>query len=1031
MYDENKIKSCFPFPAFRSYQEEVLADIIKSFNSGVEVYLLNGPVGFGKCIKKGSRVFGESRIRPIEDAPNKVITPIGKVKSSYINGVVNSGNKHVVTIKTRFGYELSCTPEHPIAILEGGEISWIEAKNSVGKHCLISKSVVKGEKQFVHIDGIYNGSSVIKFPVDIEIDGDFAEFFGLYVAEGSGYKGTSGICTSDIRNYDLCNLVADKIGCNIRIKHKNDNKSFDIMMYHKSFSDLLINVFGRYSTTKVLPNIIFDLDVNERARFLYGYFNGDGYVNKGNIAVSTSSKELANDIRMLLLSLGICSSIRTRKTYRSDSHEITINSEDFETFYNVIGDFRDGKMLELINKKRNSNLDTIPNCKELIRRLLNDFKHINNLSHRKALDKLSELGVYGLVKSWLYDNRNKQSPTRSNLNKVLDVMGTFTDSHIKLWNIANLPVLYDIVVDVSDNNEEAYVYDIEVPMEHHFVADGFVVHNSPVGIAMGRMTDVVGTKGPQQPFGAYYLSPQNVLVDQLEREKAFSPFIALIKGRDHYSPCLVSGFDDKTCKFGKCQMDDSYECEELCSYKEARDIARVSQICVSNFVYMIIVSDFLFGERDLLIVDEVHSAPKWGLNFVTCTIWSKDIETSIPELETFNQYIEWLGVIDEKFEKDLNDVLVSIEDANENGEINLGLKEKKDHLKEIIDKIGRLLDDYEKYKEEWVWTVVDKGSKKERIQFQPITAGRFLENLIWRRGKKKLLMSGTIFPELFVEEAGLTDKICEYKEIPSTFPVENRPIFYWPCGKMSKDYRDITLPKMSDRVVVIAIRNKGKNGFAHCGSYNIAEYIYQRVKPILGDKVVLQDEDDREGSLQRWIEADNKSLFLSVNMTEGVDLKDDICRYQINCKVQFPYLGDKRVKARMDMKRYVCNLCKKDYRTTKELTGSPCSCGGKYELNMNVHIYTCQVCGKKFVTSKDMINCGCGGLLTKQTFLVDGSYWYDMQAVTDLVQSYGRPVRSETDQAEYWLLDESFMRLYKKRYSSFPKLFKEAVKVIK
>jgi Rad3-related DNA helicase len=35
-------------------------------------------------------------------------------------------------------------------------------------------------------------------------------------------------------------------------------------------------------------------------------------------------------------------------------------------------------------------------------------------------------------------------------------------------------------------------------------------------------------------------------------------------------------------------------------------------------------------------------------------------------------------------------------------------------------------------------------------------------------------------------------------------------------------------------------------------------------------------------------------------MTEGVDLKDDSSRFQIICKVPFPYLGDKLIKKRMN-----------------------------------------------------------------------------------------------------------------------------------
>lgn len=559
---------------------------------------------------------------------------------------------------------------------------------------------------------------------------------------------------------------------------------------------------------------------------------------------------------------------------------------------------------------------------------------------------------------------------------------------------------------------------------------------SPNGICAGRMTDLIGTKGPEQPFGCYYLSPQNILVNQLEKEEAFKPFIKIIKGRDHYGPCRAHKYQDKTCKFGKCQIDDAYECEDMCSYKEARDAAKVAQIAVSNFVYMIVVSDYIFGERDLLIVDECHSAPDWGLNFVTCTIYSKDLGVPVAELNTFDEYIDWLTKVSGRFTNELNVVLKEIRIADKEGTIILGLKERKDNLTEIIGKIDRLLADYEEYKEEWVWTLADKGSKKERIVFQPVTSGRFLDDVIWWRGQKKLLMSGTIFPELFVEEAGLIDKVCEYKEVPSTFPVANRPIFYWPVGKMSKDNRDVTIPKLIDRCAVIMKRNIDKKGFMHCGSYDIADKICKGLNTLSSEMlpeggVWLQNRDDREGSLREWMESEEPSLFGSVNMTEGVDLKGKLCEYQINAKVQFPYLGDKRVKARMDMKRYVCGSCGKYYRTVKDMSGKTCACGGTFTVNMDVYKYTCQKCNRMLVTSKNLGACVCGGSLTKQTIIVDGSYWYDTQAIIDLVQSYGRANRSETDISEYWLLDESFMRLYKRRHSVFPKMFKEAVQVIK
>jgi len=41
-------------------------------------------------------------------------------------------------------------------------------------------------------------------------------------------------------------------------------------------------------------------------------------------------------------------------------------------------------------------------------------------------------------------------------------------------------------------------------------------------------------------------------------------------------------------------------------------------------------------------------------------------------------------------------------------------------------------------------------------------------------------------------------------------------------------------------------------------------------------------------------------VLLSPSMTEGVDLMGDLSRFQILCKVPFPYLGDKLVRKKMN-----------------------------------------------------------------------------------------------------------------------------------
>jgi Rad3-related DNA helicase len=52
-------------------------------------------------------------------------------------------------------------------------------------------------------------------------------------------------------------------------------------------------------------------------------------------------------------------------------------------------------------------------------------------------------------------------------------------------------------------------------------------------------------------------------------------------------------------------------------------------------------------------------------------------------------------------------------------------------------------------------------------------------------------------------------------------------------------------------------------------------------------------------------------------MQEGVDLKGDLSRFQVICKVPYPYLGDKVVKKRMHKWRWWY-----DYETLKTVVQS-------------------------------------------------------------------------------------------------------------
>ncbi|GAI61214.1 unnamed protein product [marine sediment metagenome] len=97
-------------------------------------------------------------------------------------------------------------------------------------------------------------------------------------------------------------------------------------------------------------------------------------------------------------------------------------------------------------------------------------------------------------------------------------------------------------------------------------------------------------------------------------------------------------------------------------------------------------------------------------------------------------------------------------------------------------------------------------------------------------------------------------------------------------------------------------------------------------------------------------------VLISPAIKDGVDLKDDMCRFQILLKVPYPNIKDARVN-------YLLNV-KKD---------------------------------------RD---------------------WYNNETAKDIIQTYGRAVRSPTDYAKFYIIDGSFRTFPKKL---FPRWFLDAL----
>ena len=158
-------------------------------------------------------------------------------------------------------------------------------------------------------------------------------------------------------------------------------------------------------------------------------------------------------------------------------------------------------------------------------------------------------------------------------------------------------------------------------------------------------------------------------------------------------------------------------------------------------------------------------------------------------------------------------------------------------------------------------------------------------------------MSATILnKDAFCESLGIDINDCAFISIDSPFPDKNKPIIFAPIGSMAQAKIDNSLPRLKEAVKAIMKNHSKEKGIIHCHTYKIANYLKRNIR---SKRILIHNAENRDKILWQHINSSEPTVLLSPSMSEGVDLKDDAGRFQVICKIPYPYLGDKLVRKRM------------------------------------------------------------------------------------------------------------------------------------
>jgi ATP-dependent DNA helicase DinG len=435
------------------------------------------------------------------------------------------------------------------------------------------------------------------------------------------------------------------------------------------------------------------------------------------------------------------------------------------------------------------------------------------------------------------------------------------------------------------------------------------------------------------------------------------PFVVEVKGRGNF-PCIVKedmGLDE-SCNYGPCIKNESYDCSyktrlmdyrveaqgtvhelvkldpfaerkyvekirskskvvELdwrpCHYYHQKWIGAHSTHTVYNYRYFL--SDIFYAgatqKRNLLVLDEAHQLEHEVADFRSFTVRKNMLpflkmhmpDTSVDDIETWLDFCINLkerlfeftekaqGIIERSNQK------VSLEPYTEKNLID-GL--------ELDKSLAAAINDIKTNKDNWIVSGFQRDSANQlvKVTLTPLDVSGYFDPIL-DKGSLSLFMSATILSKDHMGKmTGLDPEKVKFLRIEdSDFPVRNRPIHMMNVAWLSAKTMNVNMPKIAQAVDNIMSIHRNEKGIIHTTSYWQLQFIRDNISKENGSRLIETASSlDRSEVLEKHYTSKKPTVLISPSLHLGVDLKDDLSRFQVIVKVPYPDLTDKKIAAKKD-----------------------------------------------------------------------------------------------------------------------------------
>lgn len=567
--------------------------------------LLSGCRWSGKCVSPDTLVYTSAGLTPIGKmgkAPENAFSPthhrvlaLSKdgldVSMATATQFYNSGFREANCVKTEMGYEIVCSPHHPIwsehlgkiqfrtsdeikALLAAGQQVWLpmmrqhpgtwpdkyqyvtfdwadgNTASAVEASARISAAFAAGARTKRELAHAAKSAGItvakwMKSPtperrMTIEIDEDFAYAIGVMVGDGCYTKAVMQGHMTIFSSSDT-EIIAEMT----RIMESRFPEAsvvarsrYDYVIRSCAFRKFLhhTGMAHKYAHEKTIPDFIFGSPKSVVIAFIQGLFDTDGTVGKkANVSYCSASPVLAKQVHDVLLALGVRSTRFFKHNKCRGAWHIATREED---------DFRSKVGFRLKRKQERANNRKLPwkvAWSAYPPSFVDVLKRLHYSRNRRGIGKLSRKVHKQIISNVI---RRHISLSMKRIAPLAKVINCETEPSFQSYWMQG-KVWWDQVKTCSPTESE--LVDLCVPETESFIAGGFINHNTYAGLFAicdhawntdGGSVCVLCTSIPAgSSSGIWTLLTENVIPQWIEANFGFN-----------WAPVDAGRWKNKLCK---------------------------------------------------------------------------------------------------------------------------------------------------------------------------------------------------------------------------------------------------------------------------------------------------------------------------------------------------------------------------------------------------------------------------------------------------------------------------------------------------